>query len=77
MRDGPTHALLYAGWFDSGSVVSAARVQRALGRGRLVIGPWTHGLRQQCSPHQLSHLATPKFDMYRLRKTSTSIGTLD
>lgn len=57
-----TEVLLYAGWYDSGSVVSANRVIKAIGRGRMVIGPWTHGLRMACSPHQ--SLREPKYDMY-------------
>eukprot|EP01052_Picozoa_sp_SAG31_P004666 SAG31_NODE_196_length_20699_cov_103.813835_3_plen_319_part_00 len=48
IRDGPTHTLLYAGWFDSGSVASATRFMQAGERCQIVIGPWTHGLRQQC-----------------------------
>lgn len=66
LRDGRASACLYAGWFDSGSVVSALRVFSILPaeKRRLVIGPWNHGCRATCSPHHPGGLTAPKFDMY-------------
>ena len=57
----------FAGWYDSGSVVSGARLLTTSGaERRLTIGPWTHGARLACSAAQLAAGGSlmPRFDMY-------------
>jgi len=70
-----TAVYTYAGWFDSGSMVSAIRLLDDGGaclttpsgqpRVRCTVGPWNPGLRASCDAHaNAAGRTTPRFDMY-------------